>query len=323
MNPVGPPASRANSSRASRAVPVLPGGLEELAAERTGAVVALGLTVARRSLRDSGSGSGLGSRSGSGSGGGGGWCRQFPRARPAAARRRRRGGGAGGMTAEGHHLPDGTGDGAGDRHRDHDHGHRPTEVHAMADLRPPQVGARRRRCRAAPAAGRRSADGRRYSAGGRTGGVLSNGRVLRPSRPMAHCGGAIARNTALADASPAELAAGGGGAQRGQGAPTGRSAPVGVLRVTGQQSVEVPFVVGGTPGRRLLAVWHVIVWNAVPAQSVTPARDVTPPRDSSASSFRRPRWAATRTLPADRPSISAITSVSRPATTRSMMTSAC
>src|SRR5215467_14771856 len=62
---------------------------------------------------------------------------------------------------------------------------------------------------------------------------------------------------------------------------------------------------------------HLTLHSARPAQSVTPACATWP------ASRRRPRCAATRTAPGVLPTILATSPVSSPATTRSMMISAC
>jgi hypothetical protein len=68
----------------------------------------------------------------------------------------------------------------------------------------------------------------------------------------------------------------------------------GVQRLSGQQRIEVPSELRiGTPSRRK-AIWHVIIRNAISAQSVTPARDVTSARPKagprSACRLGSPSW---------------------------------
>ncbi len=113
------------------------------------------------------------------------------------------------------------------------------------------------------------------------------------------------------------------GAQRGQDVRYRPEHHRGVAGLTGQQRIEVSLARRRGALDRQKAVWHFIVRNVKFTQSVTPAREATPAGPSSVSSLLRPRCAITRTLPGVFPSMPATASVSSPATTRSMITSAC
>src|SRR5215469_2797068 len=117
-----------------------------------------------------------------------------------------------------------------------------------------------------------------------------------------------------------QLVAGGPGGQRGQGVgegpQPGRQALVGLGAGEQRGQRRVPGF-----GRVLAAqppqVRHVTLRTAAADHSVTPVSA------KISASRRNPRWAATLTAPALRPVSRATASLSSPATTRSMITSAC
>src|SRR5882757_4517739 len=82
-------------------------------------------------------------------------------------------------------------------------------------------------------------------------------------------------------------------------------------------------IVGGVPDRGDLAVRGGREGRHVTSASSTAGHRVTPAGDRVWARRRRPRWAATRTAPGLRPTILATASLSRPASIRSRITSAC
>ena len=100
--------------------------------------------------------------------------------------------------------------------------------------------------------------------------AAGSGPVVHAVGATAGRAGANARNAALAAASRASSRPVASARSAARVLSTGRSAAGVLAGLPGQQRIEVPLVVRGTPERWQLAVWHVTVRNAVPEQSVTP-----------------------------------------------------